>query len=108
MFASSNLDDILLGVGPEDSGWSAHVFLVANTQLTVVIETPGKKYSFVIAIERGVTPTPNIDCSFGANLLDLARLEILRTRFKHAPNFPTFWVTPGPDFPVRRQSYAMV
>jgi len=100
VLAASHLDGLLGGLRPEDARGSAHIFFVANAELAMIVEAPRKEHALVIAVKRGVSSAPDVGGSFGANLLDLTRLDIRRARFQHAPNFATLWIAPGPHLAV--------
>ena len=63
---------LLLSMHPQYSSWCAHVLLMANTKLTMVVETPCEEHTLVITVEGCVTSAPNILCLFGANLFNFS------------------------------------
>lgn len=49
-----------------DEGWVADVFLVANTELAVIVQAPGKQLVRFIFVKRCVSTTKHIDRIFSS------------------------------------------
>lgn len=91
---------------PNDRLWCTYVLFVADSELTVVVETPREELSLFVSVEGSMPSTKDVSALFGANLLNLHVLVFTRfatTRFGDAPDFTTFSIAPGPDLAIRGQ-----
>lgn len=109
MLSSFNLNRILrLILRPLNKGWRAYILFVTNSELAMVVQTPGKQLIFVIFIKRRVCPTKHINCIFSSNSFNLQSLLIFSSRFQNPPNFTTFSITPSPYFAICGHTQSMM
>jgi len=100
--ASDRLDMHVLQVLHECG--HACVGLGANSELAVVVQTPGVQLSLLVEIKGGMVPAKNIYGISGANRLDFHGLSISASRSQISSDFATFSVSPGKYLAVGGQS----
>ena len=71
MLTASNLTDVvaLVWIQILDASWHTTIISMAKAQLTVVVQSPGKKMMFFIDVETVLVSTENVNCIFRAKRL---------------------------------------
>lgn len=88
--------------------WKADVFLVANSQLPMVVESPGVNLLSLVDVEGVMVAGPHILGVPSCDTLDHQSLLVLITSDKHAAEFPALRITPSKDLSISGQSQGMV
>lgn len=68
MLTTGNLNDVVALVWIQILDASRHttIIFMSKAELTMVVQTPGKKMVFFIDVETVLVPTENINCIFCA------------------------------------------
>ena len=113
----SDCDGVVLTPGHHGHGhtfkvfhffWKADVVLVADSQLPMVVESPGVNLFALVDIEGVMVACPHILGIASCDSLDHQSLLVLVTSDKHAAEFPALRVTPSKDLSISGQSQGMV
>jgi hypothetical protein len=90
------------------SFWKADVFLVTDSQLPMVVESPSVNLLSLVDVEGVVVAGPHILGIASCDTLDHQGLLVLVTSDKHASEFPALRITPSKDLSISGQSQGMV
>ena len=113
----SDCDSVVLTSGHHGHGhtlkvfhsfWKADVFLVTDSQLPMVVESPGVNLLSLVDVEGVVVAGPHILGIASCDTLDHQGLLVLVTSDKHASEFPALRITPSKDLSISGQSQGMV
>ncbi len=88
--------------------WKADVFFVTDSQLPMVVESPGINLLSLVDVEGVVIACPHILSVACCDTLDHQSLLVLVTCVQHAAEFPALRVSPSKDFSISGQSQGMV
>ena len=90
------------------SFWKADVFLVTDSQLPMVVESPSVNLLVLVDIEGVVISGPHILGIACCYTLDHQSLLVLVACVQHAAKFPALRITPSKYFPISGQGQGMV
>lgn len=113
----SDRDGVVLTPGHHGQGHTFKVFdflgkadvvLVTDSQLAMVVESPGVNLLGLVDVEGVVVAGPHILGIACCDSLNHQSLLVLVTSDKHAAEFPALRVTPSKDLSISGQSQGMV
>lgn len=110
MLTSCNFNNVVSFVWVQvfDSCWLAAVEFVADTKLTMVVETPSKQLVLIVDVKAVHVSTEDIDGVLGSYLLDLEGLVVLVPCVQHSADLAGLAISPSVDLAALSQGQGVL